>query len=71
MICKEIKTNKLFNYCFKESKNVELNDGINDSVEVDYHTWCKEFYIIDKWRNLNDYDIKYNENLENGKFSSS
>lgn len=72
MICKSLKTNKYFNYSFNGPfKNVELNDGMDNKFMIHYKEWCKDYLIIDKWRNLNEWDIKYNKEIENGKLSSS
>ena len=72
MICKSLKTGKYFNYSFVcPFKNVELNDGINNKFMISYTDWCKDYLIIDKWRHLNEWDIKYNKDLENGKLNSS
>jgi len=72
MICKSLKTGKYFNYSFNYPfKNVELNDGINNQFMIPYKEWCKDYIIIDKWRNLNECDIKYNKKIDDEKISSS
>jgi len=72
MICKNLSNNKYFNYTFaSEVGKVELNDGKGNKWIVSYKDWCENYLIIDKWRDLSKYDIKYNEELENGKISSS
>ena len=64
MICKEIKTGLYFNYKFKNKNKVILSDN-KDSFIISYDQWCKQYYIIDKWKNLSPYDIKYNDELKN------
>ena len=76
MICKNLKTGKYFNYSFACNINkVELNDGKDHKWLVSYEEWCKNYLIIDKWRNLSKWDIKYNEEIDkkidDGEFSSS
>lgn len=65
MICKNLKTNLYYNYRFYEDMTVELNDNVNPSFFVTYHDWCIDYLVIDKWRNLNELDLKYNENIRN------
>ena len=64
MICKSLKTKLLYNYRFT-NKSVEISDDENFVVEISYTDWCKNFYIIDKWRNLSKSDKKYNEEIKN------
>ena len=72
MICKNLKTGKYFNYKFTKSAGlIELDDTQNPKLFIHYTDWCKDYLIIDKWRNLNEWDKKYNNELENEKFSSS
>lgn len=72
MICKSLKTSKYYNYSFAcPFKNVELNDGLDNKFMIPYKDWCKDYLIIDKWRDLNEWDIKYNKDLDDGKLSSS
>jgi len=72
MICKNLETNKYFNYKFAQGGElVEINDGQGYKGFVPYKDWCENYLIIDKWRNLNEWDKKYNNELENEKFSSS
>lgn len=71
MICKNLKTGKLFNYHFNEYNKVELDNGKGWNIGINYDDWCQEYLIIDKWRNLTPDDMKYNNDLDNGKVSGS
>ena len=63
MICKNIKTGKLYNYLFNKQNKVEIDNGNGWHMGIDYEDWCKDFYIVDKWRNLTQNDIEYNNSL--------
>ena len=76
MICKNLSNEKYFNYSFVCGiGKVELNDGKGNRWIVSYKEWCRNYLIIDKWRDLSKYDITYNEEIDkkidDGKFSSS
>ena len=72
MICKNLKTGKYYNYQFIQGKElVKIDDNDSYKIFIPYKEWCKNYLIIDKWRNLNEWDIKYNKEIENGKLSSS
>ena len=76
MICKNLSNEKYFNYSFVCGiGKVELNDGKGNRWIVSYKEWCQNYLIIDKWRDLNKYDMIYNEEIDkkidNEKFSSS
>jgi hypothetical protein len=52
MICKNIKTNVLYNYLFSEG-NVNLsNPNYDENFTVSYDEWLKNYYIIDKWKTI-------------------
>ena len=65
MICKSIDTKLLYNYQFIKNNLVEIYDGEKYKSEIPYEIWCKEYYIIDKWRCLSDIEIKYNKEILN------
>lgn len=72
MICKNLKTGKYFNYRFVRGEGlIELDDTQNPKLFIQLFDWYKNYLVIDKWRNLNEWDIKYNKEIENGKLSSS
>lgn len=72
MICKNLETGKYFNYQFIQDKElVKIGDNNDYKIFIPYKDWCKDYLIIDKWRDLNEWDIKYNKDLDDGKFSSS
>ena len=76
MVCKNLSNNKYFNYSFVCPRDkVELNDGKGNRWLISNKDWCKNYLIIDKWRDLNEWDIKYNEEtdkkIDDGEFSSS
>lgn len=65
MICKNLSNNKYFNYTFACGVGkVELNDGKGNRWIVSYKDWCENYLIIDKWRDLSKYDIRYNEEID-------
>lgn len=64
MICKNIKTNILYNYFFDNYNRVMINNGF-ESTTVNYKDWCKDFYIVDKWKNLSELDKQYNSRIKN------
>lgn len=65
MICVNNKTTIKYNYRFVENNSVEIWDGEDYTLEIPYEIWCKEYYIIDKWRCLNDFEIKNNKEILN------
>ena len=63
MVCKEINSGLYFNYKFINETNnslVEIWDGEDYKKNINYHQWCKCFYIIDKWRCLRPEEIDEN-----------
>ena len=64
MICKNIKTNILYNYFFDNYNRVMINDGF-ESTTVNYKDWCEDFYVVDKWKNLSELDKQYNSRIKN------
>ena len=72
MVCKNLKTNKYFNYKFTKGAGlVEINDGKDYKRFLPYDEWFENYSIVDKWRDLNESEHKYNEELEYGTISSS
>jgi len=63
MVCCNIETKLRYNYRFIKEKLVEIWDGEDYTKEVPYDDWCKEYYIIDKWRCLSPEEIEYNKEL--------
>lgn len=54
MICARLndKTGTRYNYQFiAETNKVEVSNK-NFYDVIDYHDWCKEYYIVDKWSNV-------------------
>lgn len=65
MICKEIETGKYFNYRFLDNGEViEIDDCDGFTKNITRESWLNDYYIIDKWRCLTDYDIEYNRSLK-------
>ena len=64
MICKNIKTNILYNYFFDNYNRVMINDGF-ESITVNYKDWCKDFYVVDKLKSLSELDKQYNNRIKN------
>ena len=62
MVCANINTNKRYDYKFIDPMSVEIMDFNYNKEIIPYHKWCKEYYIIDKWRNLNKDDTCYGKN---------
>lgn len=56
MVCANIETKKRYNYKFVDPMSVEISDIDGNKKVIKYHDWCKHFYIIDKWRDLNKSD---------------
>lgn len=55
MICKSELNNKYYDYKFIEDGTVELTrPDSEDPIFVKYEYWCNDYYIIDKYHNLND-----------------
>lgn len=53
MICKSELNNKYYDYKFTEDGIVELaRPDIKDPILVKYEDWCNDYYVIDKYRNL-------------------
>ena len=63
MICCNIETKLRYNYRFIPENIVEIWDGEDYTKEIPYSDWCKEYYIIDKWRCLSPEEMEYNKEL--------
>lgn len=59
MVCANIETNKRYDYRFIDEMSVEIKDFESNTEIIPYYKWCKEYYVIDKWRNLNKDDMCY------------
>jgi len=64
MICKQIETGKYFNYRFLNKDEVEIDDFDGFVKKLTYESWLNDYFIVDKWRCLTDYDIEYNRKLK-------
>jgi len=65
MICKNLKTGKYFNYKFiNDGELVVINDGQGVEQKISYNDWHKDYLTINKWKNLDEWDKKYNNELE-------
>ena len=54
MICARLddKNETRYNYNFiPETDKVEVSNKDFYDV-IDYHEWCEEYYIVDKWRSI-------------------
>ncbi len=65
MICKNLKTGKYFNYKFiNNGELVVIDDGQGVEQKISYNDWYKDYLTINKWKNLDEWDKKYNNELE-------
>ena len=54
MICARLDDKNATRYNYKfipETNKVEVSNK-NFYDVIDYHDWCKEYYIVDKWRSV-------------------
>ena len=59
MVCKNLETGKYYNYQFIQDKElVKIDDNNGYKIFISYKDWYKDYLIIDKWRDLNEWDIK-------------
>ena len=63
MVCCEILTNIRFNYRFIDEDTVEIWDGEDYNQKISYRKWCQNYLIIDKWRDLTQYEINENKKI--------
>lgn len=53
MICRSELNNKYYDYKFIEDGIVELTrPDSEDPVLVKYEDWCNDYYVIDKYRDI-------------------
>lgn len=53
MICKSVLNDKYYDYKFIEGGIVELTrPDMEHPLLVKYGDWCLDYFIIDKWRNI-------------------
>lgn len=51
MICRNIITNKDYNYSFMENDKVLLDDK-TEKFSISYEEWVDNYYVKDKWKRL-------------------
>jgi len=53
MICKSVLNDKYYDYKFTENGMVKLTrPDMECELLVKYEDWCFDYYIVDKWRNI-------------------
>ena len=51
MICRNSITKVDYEYTFENDGNVRLRNLTEDFI-VRYEDWCFDYFIVDKWRNI-------------------